>query len=245
MKRLNRIAASDCRLLMFFVAAFATGCDLTGQYDKKFQEALQTAAKNAVYQQNLFDQYTDVMDAANQPIGVKLRLPKIFKANASLPPLPLPPTVKMSMRALQGEVDQSGQKLPCVVMLLAAEVPKANQKGDEAQKGMMNALSAFVPNAKTEDVSFTSPAGQAFTLKRLRTETPPLPAGKGPKIENRVDMYQVAAGNYAVMILWTIPKNAAQQLDEAINASMGTLEVTGGPAAGGQGGGKAPGAGCF
>lgn len=237
---MTNLLGSGVMLLLLITAA---GCDLTGRYDKKFQESIQTAAKNAVFQQNLYDQYTDVLDAGNQPIGVKLRLPKMFTTNAPLPPLPLPPTVKMSMRALQGEVDEAGQKLPCVVMLLAAEVPKTNQKGDEAQKTMMNALSAFVPNAKTEDVSFTSPSGQPLTLKRLRTETPPLPVGKGPKVENRVDMYQVAAGNYAVMILWTVPKNAAPRLDEAINASMGTLEVSAAaPPAAGPPAGAAPGA---
>ena len=53
-----------------FVMTAIAGCDLTGQYDKKFQESLQKAAKNAVYQTNLYEQYTDAQayeDHKNTP----------------------------------------------------------------------------------------------------------------------------------------------------------------------------------
>src|SRR5690348_16051483 len=57
------------------------GYDLTGQYDKKFHEALGAAAKRAVFDL-LRPDFTDALDPAKAPVGVKLRLPGVFDSNS-------------------------------------------------------------------------------------------------------------------------------------------------------------------
>src|SRR2546428_13497864 len=71
------------------LAALA-GCDLTGQYDKKFHEALDAASKRAVFDLVRPD-FTDALDPAKAPVGVKLRLPAGFDNSSKpfkLPALP-------------------------------------------------------------------------------------------------------------------------------------------------------------
>jgi hypothetical protein len=72
---------SNWRWLVPLVIA-ASGCDLTGQYEKKFQETLKASAQQAVFDQNLHATFTDVVDKEQKPIGVKLRLPQIFDASS-------------------------------------------------------------------------------------------------------------------------------------------------------------------
>src|SRR3954452_22469509 len=56
------------------ILAALAGCDLTGQYDKKFHEALGAAAKRAVFDL-VHPTFTDALDPAKAGVGVKLRLP--------------------------------------------------------------------------------------------------------------------------------------------------------------------------
>src|SRR5262245_19470005 len=52
-----------------------SGCDLTGEYDKKFQQALQTSGLRAKFDQLLKGDEVDVTDSAGQGVGVRLKLP--------------------------------------------------------------------------------------------------------------------------------------------------------------------------
>src|SRR5437868_1020740 len=117
---------------------------------------------------------------------------------------------------------------------------------------LAKALAAMSPGAAFSDVSLPTPADQPLTLKRMRTEiSQPMPGEKGvaAKIENRLDFYYVDAGSYAVIGTWATPKPQAQKykLEPAIEASMGTLEVTAPPpeAAKGKAAGKAAPTGCM
>src|SRR5207245_8540140 len=97
-------------LLAVFTAAVLTafaGCDLTGQYDKKFHEALDTAAKRAVFDL-LHPTFTDALDPAKASVGVKLRLPTVFDGSskaATQLPMPVPMAVPGSMYVLTRLLD--------------------------------------------------------------------------------------------------------------------------------------------
>src|SRR5437870_7693057 len=74
--------------ILLFAALASAGCDLTGQYDKKFQESLQAAAKKAVFEGYLHSTPTEVVDSSRQPIGVRLRLPRVFDSSSRVIPMP-------------------------------------------------------------------------------------------------------------------------------------------------------------
>ncbi len=239
-------------LVMFFVTA--TGCDLTGQYEKKFQQAIEEAKRRSAFDEQLHGVFTEVVDAARQPVGVKLRLPKKFDAESKVltqniipGQAQIPGSAYVLMRELD---DDKSQKAPCIVSIVT--VPKAEQKSEPLANVVAKAMAAVSPTAKWEDVQLPTPTGGQVTLKRMRMETSlPVPTEKGQSVtlSTRVDMYLVEAANNTVMITWFTPKPQAQRhaLDKAIDASMGTLEVAGAPggeATAGGGGGKAT-AGCF
>jgi hypothetical protein len=228
-KRLNR--GSPVIWLVALAIASAGGCDLTGQYEANFQKALEKSAKQAVYETNLHAAFTEIVDANRQPVGVKLRLPKIFDgesksvaAGAGMP-IPLPGAYSIQ-RQLD---DENGKTAPVLVMF--AVMPMGNQKVEAIQAAMGQGLSAVAPGAKWEDVTVPTPTGESVTLKRLRMERNSPPDAKA-KFEMRIDFYMVGAGTNAVMIAWSLPKGQAEkhQLEAAVNASMGTLEVTAPPA---------------
>ncbi|HMC09749.1 MAG TPA: hypothetical protein VKH44_00605, partial [Pirellulaceae bacterium] len=199
------------------------------------------AKKKAIFEGNLHSVYTDVVDSNRQPIGVKLRLPKIFdgsskadfqdtgkmlaKAGVAAPAGVPSASVYLLTRVLDGP---AGEKLTCSVGLSA--MPKAaNLKPELMQDMLAKGVSAAFPGAAMSDVSVQTPGGQPLVLKRLRAEKS-LPGGKGgAKLESRMDQYFVDAGNHMVIITWSIPKSQAAQLDEAIEASMGSLEITAPP----------------
>jgi hypothetical protein len=91
------------------VLLLATGCDLTGQYEKELQKSAQTAGQRAVFDLNLHPAFTEVVDSAKQNIGVKLRIPKVFDSNSKAlaandpkNPLPIPGlTYSQSLRRQQ------------------------------------------------------------------------------------------------------------------------------------------------
>src|SRR5207249_2719368 len=117
------------------------------------------------------------------------------------------------------------------------------------------AAAAISAGAKWEDVTLPTLSGQPQALKRMRIETKiPVPDAKGKirSIDCRIDIYEIDAGSNAVLVAWMTPKGQAQKhnLERAIEASMGTVEVAappaeaeGGKAAGGPGGKAATG--CF
>jgi len=210
------------------------GCDLGGQYDKKFQGALQNSAKQAVFADNLHTVYTEVMDSAKQPVGVKLRLPKLFDGSSKVMTqsmIPLPGNMQGSTYGLVKQVDDpNGKKLAYTVVITA--MPKPDPKA-AAPVDLSKALATFLPGAKPEDVSFNSPSGQSVNLKRVRTDMAlPDAVAKAAKMsgEMRMDLYQIDAGSNMVMIVWMTPKSMAATLDPAHEASMGTLEISAAPA---------------
>jgi hypothetical protein len=239
--------------LMLF--ALTAGCDLTGQYDVKFKQALEVANRRSAFDALLHQPYTDVVDAARQPIGVKLRLPRIFDGESKV----LPQTAIQGLTDIQGSAytlmkdldDDSGQKAACIVQIVA--VPKAAQKGEPIQATITKLATALVPGTapKWEDVSLQSPSGQSQTLKRMHLDKQ-MPVlndkGGGKMVPGVIDVYEVDAGANVVVVTWMAMKPQAQKhnLERAIEASMGTVEVAaapGGEAAGGAGGKAA--SGCF
>lgn len=230
--------------LFLITAIVAAGCDLTGQYDKKFQDALQAAAKRAVFEGHLHATPTEVMDSSRQPIGVKLRLPRVFDSNSKVMPqisVPGMPALPISNYTLMIDLDDdTGKRLPCMVSIISIAAPKgAGQKVEGMQNMLATTMSAMMPGAKFdkwEDVSLPTPAGETITLKRMRGElSQPLPGAKGAaaaKVDSRMEMYQIDAGNSLVMVSWMTPKPQAQKhnLEKAIEASMGSVEVTPQPA---------------
>jgi hypothetical protein len=257
--QIGQLRTFSWRWLLPLVIA-AAGCDLTGQYEKKFQEALKTSAQQAVFDQNLHATFTDVIDTARQPIGVKLRLPQIFDASSKADfrdtskamaqaGVALPAGVAAgSIYTLSRVIDgPDGQKLPCSVGLMAT--PKSpDSKPEMMQNAIAKTMSAVFPGATWTDVSVQSPSGQPITLKRMRMEQS-LPGAKGAKTEIRQDQYFVDAGNHMVIITWSTPKAAPPDLEKAIEASMGTIEIAGQPPAGNPPAGNPPAgkaaSGCF
>jgi hypothetical protein len=237
--------------LMTLVAA--CGCDLTGQYDTKFKQALEQASRRSAFDALLHQQFTEILDSARQPIGVKLRLPKQFDAESKV----LPQTAIQGLTDLPGSAytlmreldDDNGQKAVSIVQIVA--VPKAAQKGEPIQNVITRLATALVPGAKWEDLSLPSPSGQPQALKRMRLDKqmPILNAkGGGQMVPGLIDVYEIDAGANVLVVTWLTQKPQAQKhnLERAIEASMGTVEIAAAPAgeAAGGPGGKAT-TGCF
>lgn len=233
--------------------AATAGCDLTGQYEPKFKQALEVANRRSAFDALLHQPYTDVVDSTRQPIGVKLRLPKVFDGDSKV----LPQTAIQGLTDIQGSAytlmkdldDDSGQKSACIVQIVA--VPKAAQKGEPIQATITKLATTLVPGAKWEDVSLPSPSGQQQKLKRMHLDKQmPLlnDKGGGKMVPGLIDIYEVDAGANVVVIAWVAMKPQAQKhnLERAIEASMGSVEVAGAPGgdAGGGAGGKTA-SGCF
>jgi hypothetical protein len=236
---------------LLLIAVTAAGCDLTGQYDKKFQEALQTSALRAVFDQNLHPDFREVVDPARKNVGVKLRIPKFFDGSSkSIGAADLKGPAGLAVPGLSYAIersldDASGKFLPVYVYFAA--IPKADQKADALQATAAQVVAAFVPGAAWSDVALNTPDGKKLTLKRLQAN------GQQPftdvqkkaavNVDGRLDLYYVDGGDYHVLIAWRAPKAQADkyQFETATQAAMGTIEVaapTGPP-------GKAGAAGCF
>jgi len=226
------------------LAVLAVGCDLTGQYDKKFNEALQEQAKKAKFESNLHSVYTDVVDTSRQPVGVKLRLPKVLDSTSkselidiakamAKSPIPVPGAASGSAYTISRTLDApDGSKQVFGVAMMA--MPRtADLKAEALQSMMAKGMATVFPSSNLSDVTVPTPTGGTTTLKRLRVDmSVPIPGGKaGAKLENRMDYYIIDAGKNLVMITWSAAKSLVDQykLDEAIEASMGTLEVTAPP----------------
>ncbi len=246
--------------VMAIVLVSSSGCDLTGQYETKFKQALEEAKRKSLFDAFLHRDFTEVVDSARQPIGVKLRLPKQFDAESKV----LPQTAIPGLTEIQGSAytlmreldDNSGQKATCIVQIVA--VPKAAQKGEPIQAMITKLATALVPGSapKWEDVSLPNASGQTVALKRMRLDkqVPVMNAkgGGGKMVASLSDLYLVDAGANDVVIAWQVPRPQAQKhnLEMAIEASMGTVEVAApaadaeaGKASGAAGGKTTPG--CF
>lgn len=214
------------------------GCDLTGQYEKKFQEALQTAARQATYEKYLQHDPVELTAADGKSLGVKLRLPRLFDNNTKLlapsqpraqPPFgELPGLINTRERQID---DAQGQFLPSYCYIAA--VPKSAQKADALQAALAKQVAAALAGASWADAALMSPTGQSLTLKRLRgvgnqeffnlTKNPPV----STKVEGLFDLYLVDTPQAHVLIGWRCPKPQAEKYEfqAATEAAMGTLEV--------------------
>jgi len=240
--------------LVVALAALA-GCDLTGQYEVKFAEAIQRAELRAAFDQRLFAAETDLTDAARQSVGVKLRLPTYFdKDSKPLPPADpraQPPFVQLPhlSYSYERQLDDSGGKFLPVYLYVAA-VPKAEMKADALQTALSGPIAAAFPGAAWADAQVPTPAGASVTLKRLRAEGPQdfvnLQTNAVVKQDGRFDLYLVDAGAHHLLLGWRAAKGQGDkyQFAAASEAAMGTIVISEAPpAADGQAAPKAP-AGC-
>lgn len=236
---------------LLVVALVVAGCDLTGQYEKKFQEALQTAGHKALYDKYLHQDTVELAEANGKSLGVKLRLPKLFDNNTKTlnpsapraqPPFgDLPGLVNTRERQLD---DAQGQFLPSYCYIAA--VPKASQKADALQNAVAKQVAAALPGASWGDAVLKTPSGQSVTLKRLRgsgnqeffnlTKNPPASV----KIEGVFDLYLIDTPQAHVLVGWRCPKPQADKYEflAATEAAMGTVEVE--TATGGEGNASNP-----
>jgi hypothetical protein len=230
------------RRFVLFVAplslAICAGCDLTGQYDVRFQETLKKAAARAVFDQYLYPTTIEVTDASRKNLGVKLRIPKFFDTNTKALPATdaraKPPFLNLPglSYAMERQLDDETAKFLPVYAYLAA-VPKSEQKPDVLANTIAQQAAAAFPGAKWADASLPTPSGGALNLKRLHlegkqefadlTKNPPAPAS----VDGVFDLYLIDAGDTSVLIGWRAPKAQAQkyQFTEATEAAMGTTEA--------------------
>jgi hypothetical protein len=242
------------RLLFYMcLSLLAAGCDLTGQYEANFQKALQTSGQRAKFDGGLNSEYEEIVDGEGKPIGVKLRLPKVFDNSKQKKPLvdermaavmaklPSAPNLGASMgyrleRALD---DDKGQFQPVTILVQA--IPRRGS-ADAARE----AMTKMMPGMNWTDVEVPTPEGTTLKLKRRKIISTELPgAGKAAAAMGVMDMYLVEGPTHSVMISWIAPKGQADkyQLQQTSESAMGTLQVEGAAAAGGEAGKAATG--CF
>jgi hypothetical protein len=228
--RYSLLLAAACSL------AFA-GCDITGEYEKKFQNALQTSAQRAVFDQNLFAAETEVTDAGGKGVGVKFRLPSLFdndskalvakESRAHVPFVTLPDLSYARERQLN---DAGEQFLP--VYAYFAAVPKADQKADAVQAAIAQQVAGTFAGAAWADAPLATPDGKTITLKRLRVNGPQefmnLTKNTPVKTDGRFDLYFIDGPAHFVLIGWRAPKAQSEkwQFDAKTESAMGTVTVT-------------------
>lgn len=218
------------------------GCDLNGEYEKQFQQSLQTAGQRAVFDKSLFPTDTEITDAKQKGTGVRLRLPNFFdQQSKSLPPADpraQPPFIKLP--GLSYAIERPDDEKTPVYVYFAA-VPKAEVKLDVLQQQ----IAAALPGSTWSDKQVSSPDGQSKAFKLLRMSGPQdfVKGNQAAKLEGKLDLYLIDGPAHSVLVGWRAAKTSADKLqfDAACDAAMGTVNVTQG---GGDGGG-APKAGCF
>jgi hypothetical protein len=237
---------------VMLVALAVAGCDLTGQYEANFQKAIQEAERRAAFDLNLQSEYSDAIDPSAH--AVKLRLPKVFDKysawlklsdpRAQVPFVALPDLASVLERSLD---DAAQQNLG--TYLYFAAPPKKGQKAEALQSALEKEIAAAFPGAKFSDVQISKPDGGSFAMKRLRVEGPqPFYNSKKKtvaKADGRFDLYYLDGGGRHILIAWRVGKGQAAkyQLEPAIEAAMGTVEITPTAAPADKKGGAA--AGCF
>jgi len=232
-----------CVLLGLLLAALA-GCDLSGQYEKRYQEALQSSGARARFDLQLFPDPTSVTDAKRAPTGVGLRIPAFFNKDsqrlavndprAAIPFLPLPEHLSDCFeRQLD---DGNNQFLP--TYLYFAAVPKMDDKKvetkvDVLQASLLKPLAAAFPGAAWADVQLPTPEGKPITLKRVRVDGQQdfmnLQTNKFEKKEGRFDLYFIDSPAHHVLIAWRTPKPQGEKYFYADSElAMGTVRSGGG-----------------
>jgi hypothetical protein len=241
-------------LFASWVLVLCAGCDLTGQYDANFQKALATSGQRAKFDIGLNSEYEEIVDAEGKPIGVKLRLPKVFDSNKQKKPAldekvlaalagKLPDGAKLGAnmgykleRALD---DEKGQFQPVAVLFQA--IPRRGGSSDAAREAAAKMMSGM----NWTDVEVPTPEGGTLKLKRRKIIGTEIPGATKAAAEMVVmDMYLVEGPAHNVMISWIAPKGQADkyQLQQTSESAMGTVQIE---AADSGGGGAKAATGCF
>jgi hypothetical protein len=223
--------------------AASVGCDLSGQYEKRFAEALQSAGTRARFDKQLFDAATSVKDAKQTATGVQVRLPKfIDKDSKSLPATDAraqPPFLALPGLdfAYERQLDDGNNQNFLPTYVYFAAVPKMDDKkvetkGDALQASLAKQLAAAFPGAAWSDVQLPTPDGKTVTLKRIRCEGPQdfvnLQTNKVQKTDGRFDLYFIDSPAHHVLIGWRSPKVQGEKYFYADSElAMGTLSTGG------------------
>jgi hypothetical protein len=218
------------------------GCDITGEYEKRFQETLKTAGYRAAFDAVLFAGDTEITGEGNASSGVKVRIPSLFDSNSkslATEPRAQPPFVKLPgfgyalERALP---DDANQFAPAYIYFAA--VPKADLKPDQVQAPIAVAVAAAFPGANWSDVQVGTPQGGTMTHKVIRGDGQQDfdNAGTGgavQKLDGRFALYFIEGPNHYALVGFRAPKAQADKwnFDAAVQAAMGTVSVAAGAAA--------------
>ena len=243
-----------------FVTALvvAAGCDITGEYESRFQATLVSAKQKADLDAVLFAAESDISGEGNTPSGVKLRLPSLFDGESkslSAEPRAQPPFVKLpgfSYALERSMPDDANVFAPCYIYFAA--VPKADQKPDQVQAPIATAVAAVFPGANWTDAQFKTPQGPTISHKMIRGDGQQAfdLAGTGGAVQNldgRFALYMIESPTHYALIGYRAPKAQADKwkIDAAMEVALGTVTVAqaaaAAPAAAGAPAGTPPAAG--
>jgi hypothetical protein len=205
------------------------GCDITGEYEKRFQESLQGTSERAALDAILFAAETEITGEGGAASGVKLRLPSLFDSNSkslASEPRAQPPFVKLPgfgyslERALTDNADQFA---PAYIYFAA--VPKADQTPDQVQAPIATAMKAAFPSAAWSDVQANS-----RTIKMIRGDGQQEfdlsgTGGAVQQMDGRFVLYFIEGPGHYALIGFRAPKAQGDrwQFDASIDAAMGTV----------------------
>jgi hypothetical protein len=233
--------STDCYLgiAIACAAGLFVGCDLSGEYERRFQETLVSAGQRAAFDQLLFAAESEVLGANNDPSGVKLRIPVAFTGATSLaaeprakPPfLPFPGFSYSLEKPLP---DAGGQMAPAYVYF-GAEKKGGEVSLDKGLEQLRALVATTFPSAAWADVSVNTPQGATATYKALRVSGPQdfEISGAIQKLEGKFEIYVVESPTHYAFIMFRAPTAQWQQngLDSAIQAALGTVNVAAAAAA--------------
>lgn len=224
--RLGRLAR--CASVAFVLAVLA-GCDITGEYEKRFQESLQGTSQRAALDAILFAAETEITGEGGAASGVKLRLPSLFDGNSkslASEPRAQPPFVKLPgfgyslERALTDNADQFA---PAYIYFAA--VPKADQTPDQVQAPIATAMKTVFPSAAWSDVQV-----KTRTLKMIRGDGQQEfdlsgTGGAVQQMDGRFVLYFIEGPSHYALIGFRAPKAQGDrwQFDASIDAAIGTV----------------------
>jgi hypothetical protein len=230
-----------CISLLVALAASA-GCDITGEYEKRFRETLTSSGQRAAFDQVLFATEMEIAGTGNSPSGVKLRLPSSFDGESKSlgsEPRAQPPFVQLPGfgYALERSMpDNADQFAPCYVYFAA--VPKADQKPDQVQAPIAVSVASAFPGAAWADAQFKTPQGTTLTHKVIRGEGQQDfdlsgTGGAVQKLDGRFALYMIESPSHYALIGFRAPKAQSDRwkIDAAIEAALGTVTVAQGAAA--------------
>jgi hypothetical protein len=232
----------SCIPLVLVIVATA-GCDITGEYERRFQETLTGAGQRAAFDAVLFATETEITGEGNTASGVKIRLPSVFnsesKSLAATEPRAQPPFVKLPGfgYALERSLpDGSNQLAPAYVYFAA--VPKGDQKPDQVQGPIAATIAGAFPGATWADAQFTTPDGATVTHKVIRGDGQQDfdlsgTGGAVQRLDGRFALYFIESPTHYALVGFRAPKaqGDAANFEAAINAAMGTVVAAPGAAA--------------